>query len=179
MSQTREAGASAEVTSSADRAVPSDDATRRVRGPRRRAARGLAITDEHRAEEEEAKAEEAVAAAEEEESKKARKRREAEERGRPPPPRPSGAREPAPAAEQARRATRPSVGVRRGRSSPGVGSDSDPKAAAAAAAGSRAAPERRPRRRARRRRPEKPELLVGAAFVGAFLFARILKRIAE
>jgi hypothetical protein len=27
--------------------------------------------------------------------------------------------------------------------------------------------------------PEKPELYVGAAFAGAFLFARILKKIAE
>ena len=27
--------------------------------------------------------------------------------------------------------------------------------------------------------PDRPEILVGAAFVGAFLFARILKKIAE
>jgi hypothetical protein len=59
-------------------------------------------------------------------------------------------------------------------SSPGGGSD--PKAAAAAGAGSQARPAPPG---ARVEGPEKPELYVAAAFVGAFLFARILKRIAE
>jgi hypothetical protein len=56
--------------------------------------------------------------------------------------------------------------------SPGAGSD--PKAAAAAAA-ARTAPGRADAVEG----PEKPELYVAAAFVGAFLFARILKKIAD
>ena len=64
-------------------------------------------------------------------------------------------------------------------SSPGVGSGSDPKAAAAAAAGARAQPEPAPAAPTAAEGPEKPELYVAAAFAGAFLFARILKKIAE
>ena len=60
-------------------------------------------------------------------------------------------------------------------SSPGVGLGSDPKAAAAAGAG----PGARPAPAADVEGPEKPELYLAAAFAGAFLFARILKRIAE
>ena len=65
-------------------------------------------------------------------------------------------------------------------SSPGVGIGSDPKAAAAAGAGARAGP-RSGRAGAAEavEGPEKPELYVAAAFAGAFVFARILKRIAE
>jgi hypothetical protein len=62
-------------------------------------------------------------------------------------------------------------------SSPGVGIRSDPKAAAAAGAGARAQPE--PAAPAETTGPDKPELYLAAAFAGAFLFARILKRIAE
>ena len=63
-------------------------------------------------------------------------------------------------------------------SSPGLGSD--PKAAAAAGAGSRAQPgPGGPRLGPPAAGPDKPELYVAAAFAGAFLFARILKRIAE
>ena len=63
-------------------------------------------------------------------------------------------------------------------SAPGKGSD--PKAAAAAGAGSHARPApAAPQPGPRVAGPEKPELYVAAAFAGAFLFARILKRIAE
>ena len=64
-------------------------------------------------------------------------------------------------------------------SSPGVGIGSDPKAAAAAGAGARAELAHAPRSGAAVEGPEKPELYLAAAFGGAFLFARILKRIAE
>jgi len=140
----------------------------------------LAITDERRAEEEEAKAEEAVAEAQQEESKKERKRREAHER------REAAAAE----AEKARAAAADATGKTETLSgpvagdrvpgaavaSPGLGSD--PKALAAAAGpeptGSVAATDP-----TAVEGPEKPELYVAAAFVGAFLFARILKKIAE
>ncbi len=64
-------------------------------------------------------------------------------------------------------------------SSPGIGIGSDPKAAAAAGAGARAGRAHEPRSGASADGPEKPELYLAAAFGGAFLFARILKRIAE
>ena len=60
---------------------------------------------------------------------------------------------------------------------PGIGSETAPKSAAAAAAGSSAQPGPRPGVAAAD--PEKPEIYVAAAFAGAFLFARILKKIAE
>ena len=64
--------------------------------------------------------------------------------------------------------------------SPGLGSGSDPKAAAAAGAGARAAPATAGSRSAEPvDGPDKPELQVAAAFAGAFLFARILKKIAS
>jgi predicted lipid-binding transport protein (Tim44 family) len=58
--------------------------------------------------------------------------------------------------------------------SPGVGSDSAPRAQAAAGA-----PETQPSplQGAAQTAAERPEVLVGAAFVGAFLFARILRAI--
>ena len=62
-------------------------------------------------------------------------------------------------------------------SSPGAGIGTDPKAAAAAGAGSRAEPPPAPV--AAVEGPDRPELYLAAAFAGAFLFARILKRIAE
>jgi translation initiation factor IF-2 len=140
----------------------------------------VAITDERRAEEEKAKAQEAVAEAEKEESKKERKRREAEERQRAAAAEAERAREQAgAAAEQARTAPagqRDTAVSGAAVSSPGVGSD--PKAAAVAA--SRVEPATAaPRSGEPVEDPDKPELYVGAAFVGAFLFARILKRIAE
>jgi len=134
----------------------------------------LAITDLRRAEEEEAKAEEAIAEAQQDESKKERKRREAEERAR------AAAEE----AEKARTAAAAEADEARSRAetlsgpvsgaavaSPGLGGD--PRAAAAAAAPAPAAAGSMPSA------DERPELYVAAAFAGAFLFARILKKIAE
>jgi hypothetical protein len=136
----------------------------------------LATTDLRRAEEAEAKAEAAIEEARKDESKKERKRREAEER------RAAAAAE----AEDARRkaaTTKEQADPEALRSpvsgasvaSPGLGSATDPKAAAAAASGTYATPPRA----AGSGDVEKPELYVAAAFAGAFVFARILKRIAE
>jgi hypothetical protein len=58
----------------------------------------------------------------------------------------------------------------------GVGAESAPHAQAAAAAGSTAQPEP-PARPAPTSPDDRPELLVGAAFAGAFLFAKLLKRV--
>jgi hypothetical protein len=134
----------------------------------------LAITDERRAEEEEAKAEQAVADAQEEESKKERKRHEAEERVQ------TAARE----AEEARAAATERARDARAESGPvsgaAVGSPGrgdDPKALASAAGPEQGSYAATPSGAVEG--PEKPELYVAAAFVGAFLFARILKKIAE
>jgi hypothetical protein len=62
--------------------------------------------------------------------------------------------------------------------SPGVGAQSAPRAQAAASLGASAAGTPRPTVDAPPVGPdEKPELVVGAAFAGAFLFAKLLKRI--
>jgi hypothetical protein len=58
--------------------------------------------------------------------------------------------------------------------SPGVGSHTDPQAAAAAAPGATAAPplaDRLPDA------AQRPEVMIAAAFGGAFVLARVLKRI--
>lgn len=134
----------------------------------------LALTDLRRAEEDEAKAEEAIEAAKQEESKKERKRREAEERSR----------AAAEAAERAR-SDAPEQGTAPGGAvsgaavaAPGLGAESDPKTLAAASARP-ASPPSGARTFPPVEGPEKPELHVAAAFAGAFLFARILKKIAE
>jgi len=63
--------------------------------------------------------------------------------------------------------------------SPGVGIETEPKAAATASAGARATPQpRAPRAPDQVEGPDKPEIQVAAAFGGAFLVARILKAIA-
>ena len=111
----------------------------------------LAITDQRRAEEAEAEAEEAVAAAQRDESKKERKRREAEERR-------------AAATAEAGRARAEAL-----RTAEAARAGEAPRAAAPFAAPADTVVEG----------PERPELYVAAAFAGAFLFARILKKIAE
>jgi hypothetical protein len=55
--------------------------------------------------------------------------------------------------------------------SPGLGSETEPKAAAAAAAPAFPGADRLPES------AQRPEVMIGAAFGGAFLLARILKRI--
>ena len=156
-----------------ERTDTSDEATRaesEARGAELREE--LATTDLRRAEEEEAKAEQAIEDAREKESKKERKRREAEERRVAAAAEADAARKQAEAAKAAARPTqeRPSVS---GASvtSPGLGSGTDPKAAAAANAPRLASSAPDP--------AEKPELYVAGAFVGGFLFAKILRRIAE
>jgi hypothetical protein len=134
----------------------------------------LAITDERRAEEEEAKAEQAVADAQKDESKKERKRREAEERVE------VAAKE----AEEARAAAdaraedaRAEAGAVSGAAVASPGRGDDPKALASAARTEAGAYAAAPPDAVEG--PEKPELYVAGAFAGAFLFARILKKIAE
>ena len=120
----------------------------------------LAITDLRRAE------------AQQDESKKERKRREAEERR-------------TVAAEQARATAAAKADEARSRAdtlsgpvsgaavaSPGRGANPKPAAAAAAPGGI-------PSGGTAATAQDKPELYVAAAFAGAFLFARILKKIAE
>lgn len=156
-----------------DRTDTTDAATRaesEARGAELREE--LATTDLRRAEEAEAKAEAEIEDARKKESKKERKRREAEERRAAAAAEAAAAREKAEAAGTAARskAEKPSVS---GASvtSPGLGGATDPKAAASANA---------PRLPGAAPDPvEKPEIYVGAAFVGGFLFAKILKRIAE
>jgi hypothetical protein len=139
----------------------------------------LAITDERRAEEEVAKAEAEREAAEKEQEKREQKRREADER------RKAAAEEAERArshASQAGTATDEPTRVVSAASvtSPGVGIDTDPKAAATAAPGATARPQPvGPRLPEQVEGPEKPEIQVAAAFAGAFLFARILKAIAD
>jgi hypothetical protein len=86
-------------------------------------------------------------------------------------------------AEEASRARERSEREGRGRSSvsganvasPGVGSTSDPNAAAAAARGATAGAYEAPGGPGSA--SDRPEVVIGAAFVGSFLVARILKRI--
>jgi hypothetical protein len=59
--------------------------------------------------------------------------------------------------------------------SPGLGSDTDPAAAAAAAASYEA----RPAKPAELSPLERPEVAAGVAFASAFLIARILKRLVD
>jgi hypothetical protein len=134
----------------------------------------VAITDQRRAEEEEAKAEEAITAAQEAEAEKEEKRHEAERRRKAAAEESQRAREQAASSAAERGSTPLSVsGASVG--SPGFGSD--PRAAAAASHTSRvrtsAGTVKDPDAG-----PEKPEIEVAAAFAGAFLLARILKKIA-
>jgi hypothetical protein len=117
----------------------------------------LALTDARRAEEEVAKAHEAAEKAKEAEEKAARKERAAREK----------AERIHAEADQARAAADQARGV-----SPGVGTTTEPDAQAAAAGG--------PAFPGADRLPEaaqRTEVLVGAAFVGSFVLARVLKRI--
>ena len=120
----------------------------------------LALTDARRTEEEQAKAEEAAEKASkkaEELSRKERQQREKAERIHE-------------AAERERAAVSGATVA-----SPGVGTTTDPNAAAAAAEGATAGgfpgADKLPAA------AQRPEVMVGAAFVGSFLVARILKRI--
>jgi len=81
--------------------------------------------------------------------------------------------------EQARTAQPSSTVSGASVTSPGVGIETDPKAAATASAGARATPQSRTTGTPEQvEGPDKPEIQVAAAFGGAFLVARILKAIA-
>ena len=131
----------------------------------------VAITDQRRAEEEEAKAEEAIADAQKEESKREAKRREAEQRAEAARAQAAQTREHAAGTADSRR--EPGRVTGGAVASPGLGSD--PRAAAAASHTSR---HRATSGADPAAGPEKPELEVAAAFAGAFVLARILKKIA-
>jgi hypothetical protein len=123
----------------------------------------LALTDARRAEEEVAKAHEAAEKAHEQEEKLSRKEQELREK----------AERVHAEADAARAAAGPSSTVSGAHvASPGVGTTSDPNAQAAAGSG--------PAFPGADRLPEaaqRTEVLVGAAFVGSFVLARVLKRI--
>jgi len=148
-----------------------DEARGEARGAELR--ENLAMTDARRAEEETAKAQEEAEKA----AKEAEKRAEEEQRERE-----RAARVHA-EAEQARERADAAVQETGGATtlsgaavaSPGVGTRTDPDSVAAVAAGSTAggipALDRLPPA------AQRPEVLVGAAFGGAFIVARILKRI--
>ena len=171
------------------RSRPSEPANRTTtERPEARAAElreELAITDERRAEEEEAKAEQAVAGRPEGRVQEGAQAA----RGR-------GARKAAATAEAeaARERAQAAAAEAPTQAQPAASAVSGADRRRRPASGSADAQGRRRRRRRRRVRsprppaappaavvegPEKPELHVAAAFAGAFLFARILKKIAE
>jgi hypothetical protein len=135
-----------------------EHATSEARGEELR--ENLALTDARRTEEESAKAEEEAEKATEKAEELSRKERQQREKA-------ARIHE---AAERERAAVSGATVA-----SPGVGSATDPNAAAAASAGAAAGgfpgAEKLPAA------AQRPEVLVGAAFVGSFLVARILKRI--
>jgi hypothetical protein len=149
--------------SSDDRQTTADQARSTARGEE------LAITDARRAEEEVAKQHEEVEAAQQEEEKLSRKERKAAER----------AQEAAAAAERARAqaSTKEDTTVSGATvAGPGVGTGSDPRSQASAARGATAAGAfdgDSPLPAAAQR----PEVMAGAAFGGAFILARVLKRL--
>jgi hypothetical protein len=124
----------------------------------------LALTDARRAEEEVAKAHEAAEKAREQEEKLARKEQELRAKAE----RVHAEADRARAAADEARATVSGAHV----ASPGVGTTTEPDAQAAAGSG--------PAFPGADRLPEaaqRTEVLVGAAFVGSFVLARVLKRI--
>jgi hypothetical protein len=151
--------------SSDDRQTTADQARSSARGEELREE--IAITDARRAEEEVAKQHEEVEAAQKEEEKLSRKERKAAER----------AREAAAAAERAREnASAETQTTVSGATVAGPGAGTDPRSQASAARGATAAaapdggsalPEA----------AQRPEVIAGAAFGGAFILARVLKRL--
>ncbi len=143
----------------------------------------LRETDARRAEEETAKAHEAIAEAEQKEEKLSRKERKAREEAERAEAEARKAREQAGAAERLKVETstpgRRSPATVSGANvmSPGLGADTDP-AAAASAAGAYRPPVAK--RRLREQGPlDRPEVVAGIVFVGAFLAARIFKRLVD
>jgi len=136
----------------------------------------LAETDARRAEEETAKAHDHVTDAEKQEEKISRKERKAKERAEQAEAEATRAREQAAAAaklEQESAAPRKAPELSGAHvTSPGLGSETDPAAAASAAS------YRAPEPAAAEAGPlDRPEVVAGIAFAGAFVLARVLKRI--
>jgi septal ring factor EnvC (AmiA/AmiB activator) len=132
----------------------------------------VALTDARRAEEEVAKAQDETEAAEKKEEKLSRKEKRLREKAERVHAEADRARAQAAEAEQAARQGGTVSGA--GVASPGVGATSDPNAQAAARGpGSTttfATDDSPPA-------TQRPEVLIGAAFAGSFIVARILKRI--
>jgi hypothetical protein len=136
----------------------------------------VAETDVRRAEEETAKAHDHVVEAEQQEEKISRKERKAKERAEKADAEAARAREQAAAAaklEQDSAAPRRQPELSGAHvTSPGLGADTDPAVAASAAS------YRAPESGAAEAGPlDRPEVVAGLAFAGAFVFARVLKRI--
>ncbi len=154
--------------SSDDRHTTADQARSAARGEELREE--LAITDARRAEEEVAKQHEEVEAAQKEEEKLSRKERKAAER----------AKEAAAAAERARESAseREDTTVSGATvAGPGVGASSTPRTQAAAAPGATAADGAPAGDSPLPAAAQRPEVMAGAAFGGAFILARVLKRL--
>jgi len=140
----------------------------------------LAITDARRAEEETAKAHEAVEQATKQEEQLSGKEQKARARAKAAEEEAERSRKQAEAVAQ--RAPQAAPGVSGANvASPGLGSNTDPSAAAAASRGSTTA---RPAAvaaggAAPATGSDRPEVLVGAAFAGAFVLARVLKRLVD
>ncbi len=136
----------------------------------------LAETDARRAEEDTAKAHDHVVDAEKQEEKISRKERKAKERAEQAEAEATRAREQAAAAaklEQDSATTRKAPELSGAHvTSPGLGSETDPAVAASAAS------YRAPETAAADAGPlDRPEVVAGIAFAGAFVLARVLKRI--
>lgn len=140
----------------------------------------LKETDARRAEEETAKAQEGVEAAEQEQEKLSRKERKAKEQAEQAEAEAAQAREHAAQADRLRRETAPAPAAASlsGASvmSPGLGSNTDPSSVASASGGAYRPPVGEPPEPSPL---ERPEVMAGIVFGGAFLLARILKRLVD
>ena len=146
----------------------------------------LAATDARRAEEETAEAEQAIRDATERKEKLSRKEQKAHERAEAAEREAERERAEADEAERKRRETaerapqRPPSSVSGSSvASPGVGSTTDPNAAAAAARDSTAQGPAAFAAGGAQSGAHRPEVLIGAAFAGAFVLARVLKRLVD
>jgi hypothetical protein len=136
----------------------------------------IALTDARRAEEEVAKAQAEKEAAEQQEEKLSRKERRMREKAERAHAEADRMRAQADATAEATRTAQAAATMSGARvASPGVGSTSEPNAAAAAADGTASPPfpgaDKLPLA------AQRPEVMAGAAFAGSFIVARILKRI--
>ncbi len=144
----------------------------------------LAVTDARRAEEETAKKHEAAEQARKDEERAAEREREARQRaerlhGESEAARTQAERARETAAESGAASTSTSTVGGASLSSPGVGSTTEPAAAAAAARDAGARADGEPGGLDAVLEGQRPEVLAGAAFAGAVVLARILKRLLD